>query len=188
MIALSPVMQARLREPVVSTFLLVETAGGLLKTSYPRDLVYAGKTFVSDGTLAKVDLPKMTSVVDKQKFTITFIDVNFEFATTAEDGLVGQLVSVWMSCNDADDQPILTPADVILVYRGRVDAPAHQVDTQQAGSAMFSLDCASPMADLDRVRTFYASQDYFDKNYPGDTSFEQVFATSGPVSLRWGKA
>lgn len=188
MIALSPTMQGRLREPTISTFIMLETEGGLRKTSYPRDLTFAGKTFVSDGTVVRVDLPKMTSVVDKQKFTITMLDNDFEFAATAEMGLVGQLVSVWISCNDENEQPILSIPDVILIYRGRIDAPAHQIDTNTAGSAMFTLDCASPMADLDRVRTFYASQDYFDKNYPGDTSFEQIFATSGPVSLRWGKA
>ena len=188
MIQLSPTMRARLSEPVMSTFLLIETEGGLRKTSYPYDLVFNGMTFDSDGTLAKVDLPRMTSVVDKQKFSIVMVDSAFEFASTAEDGLVGQKVSVWMSCLDDNGNPILTTPDVILIYRGRIDAPSHQVDTNHSGSAFFTIDCGSPVADLDRVRTFYASQDYMDKNYPGDNSFEQIFATGGPVSLRWGKA
>lgn len=188
MIAISLNMRARLQEPTISTFILVKTSNGWLKTSHPHDLVFQGETYLSDGALAKVDMPKMTSVVDRQKFSLTMIDSGMAFAADAEAGLVGSVVSVWLSCLDADGKPMLSPTDVILVYRGRIDAPTLQVATSSSGSALFTIDCASPMADLDRTRTYYASQDYIDSRYPGDTSYAQIYESSGPVSLRWGKA
>lgn len=188
MITLSPLIAQLLQQPAVSTFFLMKTSTGLRKTTYPNDVVFQGENYESDGSVISIELPKMTSVVDKQKFRITLADNSLNFAAAAEQALVGQTVSVWMSVLDSAGLPVLTPADVILIYKGAVDAPSHQMNLEASGSMLFNLDCASPMADLDRTRTYFASQDYIDKTAPGDTSYEQIFQGSGPVSLRWGKS
>ena len=188
MIVISPTIQAILNQPSVSPFYFVKTSGGLRKTTYPNDLEFNGETFVSDGSIVSVQTPKMTSVVDKQKFKLAMADTYMDFAELTQNGLVGQLVEVWMSfVNPHTGQPIVSPVDVVLIYKGTVDAPSHQINTSDGGSTLFNLDCSSPMGDLDRVRTYYASQDYSDKNHPGDTSYEQIFQGSGPVAIRWGK-
>lgn len=189
MINISPIVQQILNEPAISAFFMVRTAGGMRKTTYPADLEFNGETYINDGAIIGLELPKMTSVVDRQRFKLTFADTYLDFAAIAENSLIGQTVEVWMSFVDlSTNKPILNPVDVILIYKGAVDAPAHQLNTGDGSTMQFALDCASPMADLDRTRTYFASQDYADKNYPGDNSYEQIFQGSGPVSLRWGKA
>lgn len=189
MIKVSTAVQALLAQPTISGFYLIKTEGGLRKTTAPYDIEYLGETYVSDGTVISVELPRMTSVVDKQKFKIGFADTLFSFAALAENKLVGQTVSVWMAFIDqASGVPLLNSTDILLIYKGVVDAPSHRINTSAiGGSVTFNLDCASPMSNLDRVQTHFASQDYLDKNYPGDTSYEQIFQGSGPVTTRWGK-
>ena len=52
---------------------------------------------------------------------------------------------------------------------------------------MFTIEGASPVASLDRTNAYYASNDYANKNYPGDTSYDQIFKGAAKVSLLWGK-
>jgi hypothetical protein len=73
------------------------------------------------------------------------------------------------------------------VYKGYIDSVAYSISTAASGEAVFHVSCASPMSDLDLIRQYYTSQDYLDKNYPGDTSYEQIFEGSGPISKKWGK-
>lgn len=185
MIKLSLKMQEVLQQPTISWIFLVDAFGNKM-TSYPRDLNFLGENYRSDGSLVSVDMPRQTSIVDRQAFEIVFSDNFYDFATVAGSNLVGQLVSVWLSFEDPETGlPVLNPEDVILIYRGRVSAPSNKLIIDEGH--VFTLECTSPMADLDRVRTQYASQDYNDTHYPGDTSYVQLFRDSGPVALRWGK-
>ena len=130
----------------------------------------------------------MTSVVDKQRFKLTFSDLELAFAQAAETNLVGQPVEVWMGFEDLElGRPLLGANELILIYKGTVDAPAHQIGTGDGSTTTMVLECSSPMAALDRTSTYYTSQDFADANFPGDTSYERLFTGSGNIVLRWGK-
>ncbi len=183
MIPISPAMQAILQEPTIESFFLIDI-GGLRSTSYSHDLVFDGETYTCDSHTVEVKLPRMTSSVDRQSFTISMLDVNR--STTSGGVSVGTVVSVWISVVH-NGEPALAPEDVILIYRGTVDGVSTRIDSA-SGESIHTLTLSSPMADLDRTRTPFASQDYSNSHHPGDTAYEQIFRDSGPVSLRWGKA
>lgn len=187
MIEIPQSLLAVLQREVISSFHLVKV-GTMNRTTYPVDLTAPSGVYISDGTLVGVEYPKMTSVVDKQRFKLTYSDLELSFAQAAETNLVGQPVEVWMGFEDLElGRPLLGANELLLIYKGTVDAPSHQIQTEDSGSTTMALDCASPMASLDRVSTYYTSQDYADANFPGDTSYERLFVGSGNIVMRWGK-
>ena len=197
MIALSSILTQVLRAPTIESFLLV-TIGSLHKTTFYRDVLYDGVTYLADGTLESVEPPRITSTVDKAAFRVTLNDPDIALGgVTFLDsqgvsrnllGAVGHPLSVRMAFVDqVTRQPILTPADTFVVYAGRIDSTGFNIDTETAGNSLFVISGTSPMGDLDLTKAFYTSQDFLDKNYPGDTSYEQLYEGSGPVNLRWGK-
>lgn len=153
---------------------------------------------MSDGKLEAVEPPRITSTVDKAAFRITLNDpeialgsvtfLDSQGASRNLLGAVGHPLSVRMAfVNQTTKQPLLNPTDTFLVYEGRIDSTGFNISTESAGTALFVISGTSPMGDLDLTRAFYTSQDFLDKNYPGDTSYEQLYEGSGPVNLRWGK-
>lgn len=186
MILISPRMQQLLREPVFESFWCVEL-GQAYYTSFYTHLNANGKLYSANGGLVQVDPPKMDSVVDRQPFEITFSDVAFAHGQQIENGLVGTPVAVYLGLVDQNTrQPEVN--DLILVYKGRVDGANYAVSTAVTGESALKIVCSSPMHDLDLVKACYASQDFSDKNYPGDTSYEQIFEGSGQINMRWGKS
>jgi len=197
MIKLSETVAAVLSQPSIESFNLVRF-GGLYKTDFYRDIVFNGNTYLSDGTLKAVEPPQVSSSLDKVSFKVIFSDPAFDFSTmTYLDtggqtrsilGSIGQTLEVRVCFVDQSiSQPMLNIDDTILAYSGRSDSTTYNVTTEASGEVLFSVTGTSPMADLDLTRAFYTSQDFSNKYFPGDTSYEQVFEGSNPVNLRWGK-
>lgn len=189
MISFSATVQDAFKEPVIETFYLLKITGIGNKTDYFRPLVVDGVTYLADGTVLRVELPQMSSVVDRQLFKITLSDVTLELGVAAEAVLFGKKVEVRLGfVSQTTGQPDLNLANTLLIYKGYIDSVSYSISTANVGEAIFQVSCASPMGDLDLIRQYYTSQDYLDKNHPGDTSFEQIFEGSGPISKKWGKS
>jgi hypothetical protein len=62
----------------------------------------------------------------------------------------------------------------------------YDIDTM-AGEALLTIEGSSPMADLDLTKTFFTNRDSLRKINASDNSFDEVYAGSSEVSLRWGK-
>jgi hypothetical protein len=194
MITFSANLQALLASPVTESFHLVKIgprAGSstvFLKTNYYRDLIFNGDTYLSDGMLLGIDLPRLSSTVDRNIFKITFADPTMSFGSWAESGAVGTPVKVYIGFVDqTTKQPVLTSPEVLMIYAGRVDTTSYMLNTASDGEAGFGIACSSPMSDLDLTMRYVVSNSYMEDNYPGDVSYEQVYEGAGPVNLRWGK-
>jgi hypothetical protein len=173
---------------VVESYFLVDLGNGFRKTSNAFSVTFNGNVYTADGTLLTVEPPQMSSTVDRQAFKVVMSDVNMEMGVLAESGMLGTPISVYMGFIDlATDLPYTDSANFLTIYSGHVDGVSYRYDTSLMGERAFILTCTTPMGDLDLKKPIYTSQDYLDKNYPGDTSYQQIYEGSGPIELRWGK-
>lgn len=187
MISFSPNVMNALSEPTVDTFYLVRI-GNLYKTTFYTDVPVSGQNYSADGTIVQVEPPQVSSTVDRQPFKLTFTDSLFDRSSISNTGLIGTPVAVHVGfVNVSTGIPYLDPADLVLIYDGVVDATGYAINTAAIGDSFLVVTCTSPMSDLDATAPFYGSQDFMDKMFPGDTSFEQLFEGSGPIDLRWGR-
>lgn len=155
-------------------------------TTFYSDLQIGAKIYLSNGAIVAIDPPRMDSVVDRQPFEITLSDVTFEKGHDIENGIVGRSVTVYLGLVDqTTKQPLVN--DMIVVYKGRIDSASYAISTSSVGESLLKLVCSSPMHNLDLIKAYYTSQDYLDKNHPGDTSYEQIYEGAGPINLKWGK-
>ena len=162
---------------------------GSRHTTYHSDITLSdGRTFIATPAIVNVDLPSLTSVVEKVEFQIMLADPTMEHGALFEDGIIGALAEVRLVLVDTTNgQPETSIDNTFLFYKGYVSAPSYQIDTTELGSSTAIYTCASPMADLDLVRAFYTSKEYINQFAPDDTCFDQVYEGSGSASLRWGK-
>jgi hypothetical protein len=72
----------------------------------------------------------------------------------------------------------------LLVYKGIVDKLTH---AEGEDTIVASLECSSPMADLQLVKVFNTSAQNLRSRYPGDSAFDQVFEGDRNVDYYWGK-
>jgi hypothetical protein len=188
MIKISTGLSDLLLEQTVESFFLVDLNNGFRKTSNAFNITYNGNLYIADGTLLTVEPPQMSSIVDRQAFKIVMSDVNMEMGVLAEAGMLGTPVNVYMGfINIGTDQPHTELDKFLTIYSGHIDGVSYRYDTSLIGERAFILTCTTPMSDLDLKKPIYTSQDYLDKNYPGDTSYQQIYEGSGPIELRWGK-
>lgn len=187
MITFSATVQALMSAPNVIVFYMVRL-GTINITNFYADILVDGITYLADGRLHSVEPPRLSSTVDKQSFKITINDPAFEMGVLAEANMVGMLIYVRLGfVNPATGEPETSLANTILAYKSKVDSVGYSIRTDTRGEVLFTINCASPMADLDATNPIYLTDDFYSKNYPGDTSFEQVLEGSGPISLKWGK-
>ncbi len=168
-------------------------------TTLPYDVTIAGlesgHTFLSNNGLIGLDTPKLSKVVDRETFKITYSDNERELITRLYTGAVGSPCAVYYGFFNTTDQllggaapgqPILSLSHIILAYKGVLDTYGYNVDTE--AEIKVSLECSSPMAALDLVNVFRTSNDAMIARNPSDTSFSQVHLGSSAVNLVWGKA
>lgn len=182
-----------LSQPSIESFYLVKIAAielsPYLITSYASNITLSnGETYINDGRLVSVTPPKLSTVVDREIYTITLTDSDYFYGQFAETGLVGKKVEVRVGfINQNTGLPLTDISDTLLIYRGQVDSASYSIDTSNVGSVIFTLSCASPMANLDGVKVFYGSKPFMRDLNTEDTSFDQVYEGSGKINLKWGK-
>jgi hypothetical protein len=152
-------------------------------TSYHRDLVYDGDTYLADGGLYEFDPPKFSSVVDRESYKVVISEVLDTMGDEFRANVIGKPISVFVALLDADGNPLLGTADVLSVYKGFVDKPSITNDFEQK---LAVIEGTSPMSDLDMVRSIITSKDGMDQLSSTDTSFDSIFKDKS-VSVKWGK-
>lgn len=188
MIQFSQTLIDILSEPAIESFYLISVLD-YKTTTYPTNITLSNnETFLSDGKLLEVTPPKLSTVVDREAYSIKFSDVDFFFGQFAETGLVGQTVIVRLGFVDqSTGLPLTNINDTLLVYKGQIDGVNYTIDTENVGSVIFEVICASPMANLDGVKSFYGSRPFIRNLNPEDSSFDQIYEGSGKLNLKWGK-
>jgi hypothetical protein len=154
-------------------------------SSLPYEVTFNNNTYSANGAILEVDSPKFSSVVDRESYKIVVIETPTNtFKTEIEDyGVVGKNITVRIGFFDSNDSPILGTSDVILAYKGFVDAPAISNDLDQK---LVTFEGTSPMADLDMIVPFIGSKSGIAQKDSSDNSFDNIYGESH-IKLKWGK-
>jgi hypothetical protein len=188
-------------EVTVFSLIAVKLTNGFhwYHTTLPYNVAIAGlesgNTFISNNGLIGLDTPKLSKVVDRETFKITYSDNERDLISHLSSGVVGSPCAVYYGFFNTTDQvlggaepghPILNLSHTVLAYKGVLDTYGYNIDTET--EIKVSLECSSPMAALDLVNVFRTSNDAMVARNPNDTSFSQVHLGSSAVNLVWGKA
>ena len=182
----------------LSIFYLVQLdykTGTIYHTNSPMDIDVAGyATFSSDNELLGIDAPKMSSVVDREAYKITYSDNSSSLRTKFELGIVGTSVTVFIGFYNTSAAaiggvqpglPFTAYTDLVIAYKGFIDSHGYTTDVEGAITAV--LECSSPMASLDLTKPLYTSRDAMRQINTSDSSFDDVYTGSKAINLLWGK-
>lgn len=174
-------------------------------TTLPFDAVVSGVTYSSDNSLAGVDPPKLSSNTDREAFKIKFADPLLSYAGLADE-MIGSRVTVRGGFYNTSggtiidstgtevlaNNPILNYTDCIVLYKGFIDIVRYNISEEDG--AIFEIECASPMASLDALNSFYTTQNSIRQRIPAaqwstapDTCFDNVALGGKSQEVLWGK-
>lgn len=150
-------------------------------------------TYIANSNLKSVEAPRLTSIVDRVSYKVVYADPEFEFKEYFELGATGSSVTIRLGFFNpldveiggaAPGAPILTPENILVVYKGVIDSHGYVVDD---GESIATFECSSPMADLNQ-KTFYVTTDAEQrKRNPADVALENMHLSSTSQTLNWGK-
>jgi len=152
-------------------------------TSYHRDIVFDGNTYIADGGLYEFDSPKFSSVVDRESYKVVVADLFDTMSAEFKANVIGKPIEVFVALLDANGDPLVNNADVLRIYKGFVDSPSLDISFE---SKLAILEGTSPMSDLDMVNTVITSKDGMDQLSATDTSFDEIYE-NGEITIKWGK-
>lgn len=198
------------KDNVVAFFLVLwggAESFNIRHTSFPHDLTVTdnlnldmylpnSSTFRAENGLMSIDAPRLSDVLDREIYKISYIDNNLSMFNLIRDelGEYGALCSVWIGFINTLDvsldgyspgDPLLDAKHLILAYRGNLDTYGIAVDHNGAKITTFEL--ASPMAALDMSKPILTSQEAQQRYNPGDACYNHVHVNSATVTLKWGK-
>jgi hypothetical protein len=183
----SSAIQTVLLQDKIDYFVLIKVDLGSTQfflTSLPYNVTFAGDLYLSNDIIDSFAGPRYSSVVDRELYSIVLNDVdNTLLNEFLSSQYTGGLVTVYFSFLDANKQPLLGINDVIVGYEGVIDGVgiANDWETKKA-----KIECASPMASLDLVKTFIISPDGMDQVSATDTAFDTVLVDTS-IESNWGK-
>lgn len=152
-------------------------------TSNGYDVVYDGNKYLANSGLYEYDSPKFSTVVDRESYKVVISELFDEMMPEFKLNVVGKSIEVFVALRDANGDLLLSPSDVLKVYKGTVDKPVISNDFE---TKLAVLEGTSPMSDLDLVKTFITSKDSMDQKSATDTSFDEVYDGS-EITIKWGK-
>jgi len=144
---------------------------------------YDGNTFLASGAILSVDSPKISSVLDRESYTIVVADPDDELLAEARTGIIGKSIEVRVGFFNSLGVPLLDVNDTVPVYKGYVDSPQINNDFE---SKTLSIQGTSPMSDLDLMRSFYTTSTGMDQFDVTDTCFDRIHE-GYDLQVRWGK-
>ena len=169
----------------------------LLDTNYTSTITVPGVgAFVPTGGLITVEAPRLSEIVDRESYKISYTDPAFEKIAMFEDVLTGSRVTVYVCFINTTlsilggaqpGQPLTNLDDMLIAYEGVVDTQGYTAEPAE-GKIIAVIECSSPVAALGLSRAFYTSKEGMKQYNAADTSFDQVYAGSAKVAVPWGKA
>lgn len=204
----SPISTALISSGVYSSYHIVALAlpsQTLRFTTTPYDLVVGGVTYLADNQLRSMDQPRLSDAVDRELFKLSFVDHQFTFGPLAAQMLksrvsvygglfntTGEVLVDSSSQNIQPGKPINNLADMFCLYRGFADSVGYTISEEDG--AIFHIDCAAPVANLDALRSFYTTQDSLrqrvsvaDWTAAPDTAFDNIAIGGNTKEILWGK-
>lgn len=197
--ARSASLEAILQSDNIQSFFLVKITTPLttlLDTTYFRPLTVAGVgTFSPYGGLLTVEAPRLSEVVDREVYRLSYADPEFSKIAMLEGVLTGSKVTVYTGFVNTTDttlsgvepgQPLLDLQDMLIAYEGVIDTQGYTLDPQE-GTVVVVLECASPVAALGLSRAYTTSKEAQKQRNPADTAYDYVYIDAAKMTLKWGK-
>ena len=165
--------------------------------------------YISDDSIISVDLPSLSTNVDREQYKIVVsannllnaaptIDINTknisltnkEFGQLAntQNMLIGRGIEGRIGfINTTTGMPFTKLSDTILIYKGTIESIGYLIKTQEMGESLLQITGSSPMRNLDLKSGLYLSKDYIRQVNLNDSCCDQIYEGSGAVTLKWGR-
>lgn len=184
-----------LKQDVIKPFYLVllNISTPLRDTTLSTDYTYYGNVFQTNGKLASVEPPRMSSTVDREAYKISYADPDFSLRPYMGAAIVGKRLEVYLGLVNnsgsslggyADGEP-MGEEHVIPIYKGWVDSPSYVIDPD--GKVTASVEGCSPMGALGMSNKLITTKDSLMQRNSSDTSFNKIYEGSKGIQLLWGK-
>jgi hypothetical protein len=152
-------------------------------TSFHRNIVYDGHTWLGDGGVFSIEPPNFSSILDREAYTIVLTDIADSVSDSFKLGVIGNTIKVSLGLLDSNGDPLLGAGDVSPTYSGFIDSPSVNISWDEKTA---KIEGTSPMADLDQVNLTMVSKDGMDQKNSTDTSFDSIYEDS-ETHISWGK-
>jgi len=152
-------------------------------TSFHRNIVYGGHTWLGDGGLFSIEPPNFSSILDREAYTVVLTDIADSVSDSFKLGVIGNTIKVHLGLLDSNGDPLLGTGDVAPTYSGFIDSPSVSISWDEKTA---KIEGTSPMADLDQVNLTMVSKDGMDQKNSTDTSFDNIYDDS-ETHISWGK-
>ena len=181
----STAVSQALSQDYVEYFFLIdlELNANYYMTTHAEDITENGHVYTANGAIFNYDPPKQNSIVNRDAYKIAFIDPNNQLFLESKAGIVGKTVKIRAGFVHETLGPLTDPVDLVYVYSGYVDAPSVSNDFE---TKILSIECSSPMADLDAVKPFFTTKYGIAQYNTGDTCFDRIH-DGYSLQLKWGK-
>jgi hypothetical protein len=153
-------------------------------TDAPFNIAFNGNTYLANQTLYSYDPPRTSTYLNKDTYKVGLVDQDHTFQAEARLGVNGRKFNVYAVVEDINNQLLLNPSDVIVVYKGFVDRISFTNDMKDK---IGFIEGASPVAKLDMVKPIITSKDDMDLYSLTDTSYDQIYKDA-EVQVKWGKS
>ena len=194
----SPIVEMLLQRDDIAVFYLVtiQFPGETVRhTTLPYSVDISGLGLYSaDSNLRSVEAPRLTTIVDRVAYKIVYLDPDFSFKDRFELGATGAPVSIHIGFFNPLDVtiggaepggPLLEAADILLLYKGIIDAHGYAADDQ--GEVLATFECSSPMADLNQKTYFITTDSEQRKRNADDSSLQFMHIGAEARTMKWGK-
>lgn len=176
--------QTELAQPQLAPVLFVELdfASGFVRMwSGVGPISWDGETWTGGGELLEVSSIEETKAVEATAASITLSGVPSTLVSIAySDFSQGRPVRIWLGLLNVTSGAIL--ADPVQIFAGRMDTIG---DADSGDTATISVSAESNLADLDRLRARYYTDQDQQRIYEGDRSLRYI-PSMQDRPLTWG--
>jgi hypothetical protein len=165
-------------------------------THYTDITLSNNNTYFSDGLILSIDPPQLSSTVDREQYKIVLIDPTFSQSSKLDTTLLGKVLETRIGFVNNNNiaasetplgQPFTNVNDTFVLYKGRVDSVAYEIDANELGEVKLAITGSSPLINLDQKNGIYISRESIRAANSSDTSCDETYQGSGVITLKWGK-
>jgi hypothetical protein len=183
---IAPATQAELAQSQLAPVLFVELdfASGFIRLwSGVGPITWNGQTWTGGGQLLEVSSIEETKAVEATAASITLSGVPSELVAVAYgDFSQGRPVRIWLGLMNMNNGTILE--NPVQIFAGRMDTIG---DADSGETATIAVSAESNLADLDRLRVRYYTDQDQQRIFEGDRSLRYIPSMQDrPVT--WGSA
>lgn len=168
----------------------------IMDTSNAFDIVVPGLgTFTASDSLKAIETPRISTSIDREPYRVSYNDFDSSKVALFEAGLSGAKMTAWVGMFNTTNatlggalpgDPLVNISDLLVAYEGFIDGQSYTV-TPTEGTALASIEGASPVASLGMTRPYTTTKDFLRRLNVSDTAFDEVHIGSTKIAKLWGK-